>query len=142
MNLSPHFTLEELTITQQRMDNTPTPEVLANMRGALVPMLEQIRQILGYPLIISSGYRSPAVNAAVGGSKTSAHMEGYAADFICPKFGSPLDVARKLQASNLEFDQIIQEGNWVHASADPRMRQLAMTAHFGPDGKATYTQGA
>lgn len=141
MNLSPHFTLEELTTTQQRMDNTPDKEALDNMTESLAPLLERVRTLLGYPLHINSGYRSPAVNKAVGGSVKSAHMSGFAADFICPGFGTPLQIVRKIDASGLYFDQLIQEGNWVHISADPMLRREVLTAHFGPNG-TTYTAGA
>jgi len=141
MNLSPHFTLEELTITRQPMDNTPDKESLVNMTESLAPLLEKIRTILGYPMHINSGYRSPAVNKAVGGSPKSAHMSGYAADFICPGFGTPLQIVRKLDASGLYFDQLIHEWTWVHISADPMLRRETLTAHFGPTG-TTYTAGA
>ena len=112
------------------------------MTTLLVPLLEKIRLILGYPMIISSGFRSLAVNTAVGGSKTSGHMQGYCADLICPKFGTPLEVVRKLATCRLEYDQIIAEGTWVHVSADPRTRMLVETAHFAMGKPTTYTSGA
>lgn len=117
--LSAHFTVAEMTITQQRgLNNDPPLEVVAALRRT-AQGLERVRERLGgHPLIISSGYRSPAVNAAVGGSKTSQHMLGEAADFICPYFGSPLDIVYALRDTpDIEFDQLIEEfGRWVHIS--------------------------
>lgn len=140
--MSAYFTVAELTVTQQRgLDNTPDAATLRTMQDRLIPLLERVRVLLANPVIITSGYRSPAVNKAVGGSAKSAHLQGLAADFICPRFGHPLDIVRKLDASGLAFDQLIQEGSWVHISADPRMRREVLTAHFGPGG-VTYTAGA
>ena len=81
-------------------------------------VLEKVRILLDdKPVLLSSGYRSPGVNAAVGGSKNSAHMSGLAADFICPDFGTPLQVCKKLEPfmRDLGIDQLIYEfGTWVH----------------------------
>lgn len=149
MKLTEHFSLEELTFTQVRgVDNAPSEDVLANLI-ALALKMERVRSILGnLPIQVNSGYRCPTVNSAVGGSKSSAHMMGHAADFICPRFGTPLEVVRKLDASGVRFDQLIQEGgDWVHISIDPRMRREVLTARFVIDeatGKkrTTYTNGA
>jgi zinc D-Ala-D-Ala carboxypeptidase len=133
--LSPNFSLEEMTLSQtaQRMgmDNTPTPEARAGL-DTLAATMEKVRTILGdKPIMISSGYRSPAVNAACGGSSTSAHMSGLAADFTCPAFGTPLDICNKLEPhmADLAIDQLIWEYNgWVHlglTDGDPRC--MAMT---------------
>ena len=143
MKLSEHFTLEELTFSQtairKGIDNTPSLEVVAHLTH-LAGCLEQVRALLGGPVRITSGYRSPALNAAVGGSKASAHMSGYAADFVCPPFGSPLQIVKAIAASDIQFDQCIQEGTWVHISFDPDARRQVLTAHFS-NGKATYTEG-
>lgn len=114
--LSAHFSLEEMIATQQRgLDNRPAPAVLKRLK-ATARVLEEVRVLLGdAPMLITSGYRSPAVNRAVGGSMTSAHMRGEAADFICPRFGSPLTVCRAIAESDLAFDQLIEEaGAWIH----------------------------
>lgn len=145
MNLSPHFTVEELTFssTAQRLgiDNTPTDTVLKNLYR-LASCLEVVRAIVGgEPIHIDSGYRSPELNRAVGGAKTSAHLDGIAADFTCPQFGTPADIVKAIQGADLGYDQMILEGTWVHISFDPRMRMEILTAHFGPLG-TTYTQGA
>lgn len=141
--LTAHFSLEELvhsnTGERMRIDNTPNLEVVARLT-ILAMGLEKVRALLGAPLIISSGYRCPALNRAVGGVPDSAHVQGYAADFICPGYGTPLQVARAIAGSGISFDQVIQEGTWCHVSFDPRMRHQALTAVFGAGG-ATYTGG-
>lgn len=141
MKLSPHFHLDEFTTSQTAarhgIDNTPSAQVIARLK-ATAALLEEVREALGgKPILISSGYRSPMLNARVGGSKTSAHMLGYAADFICPGFGPPLDICRALVAAGLTFDQLIEEGTWVHISADPRARGQVMTKRPG----AAYQAG-
>ena len=144
MTLTDHFTIEELTRSQtahdKGIDNTLPAELLPNLT-VLAHGLEHVRAILNAPLHINSGYRCLALNTAVNGSKTSAHMEAYAADFTCPQFGTPLEIVRAIIRAGVKFDQCIQEGNWVHISFDPRMRQRVMTAHFDAVGKPTYTGG-
>ncbi|MCG9916031.1 MAG: D-Ala-D-Ala carboxypeptidase family metallohydrolase [Phenylobacterium sp.] len=137
--LSPHFSLEEMTATQQRgLDNRPPASVLKRLK-ATVLVLEDVRTLLGNaPMVITSGYRSPAVNRAVGGSPTSAHMRGEAADFICPRFGSPLAVCRAIAASDLRFDQLIEEaGAWVHLGLGGRWRREVLSWRPG----AGYQRG-
>lgn len=128
--LSEHFSLAELTHSQtaarKGLDNTPTREALLNLKDTAERM-EEVRALLGVSILVNSGYRSPAVNAAVGGSKTSAHMSGHAVDFIAPRFGTPLQICRKIEASGIKFDQAIEEGTWVHLSFDPRMRRQVLT---------------
>ena len=117
--LSAHFTLDEFTFSQTAarlgLDNTPDSRALKNLRR-MAAMLEQVRTTLGdRPIHISSGYRSPALNHAVGGSVHSAHMHGLAVDFTCPLYGSVLATARAVARSALRFDQVILEyGRWVH----------------------------
>lgn len=146
MNLTEHFSLSELTAsaTAQRLgiDNHPGLEIISHLTQLAV-QLERVRHALGdNPLIISSGYRCPELNQAVGGALRSAHMEGWAADFTCPAFGTPLQIVRALTAANLPFDKLIQEGRWVHISFRPGARRQVLTAHFSPGGKPTYTTGA
>ncbi len=117
--LSPNFTLDEFTFSRTAarlgLDNTPDARTLKNLRQ-LAALLEQVRSALGdNPINISSGYRSPALNRAVGGSAHSAHMAGLAVDFTCPRYGSVLATARAVAKSGLPFDQVILEyGRWVH----------------------------
>jgi zinc D-Ala-D-Ala carboxypeptidase len=142
--LTDHFSLPELTFSSTAVrlgiDNSPSDEIVAHLR-VLARGLERVRALLGHPMHIDSGYRCEALNAAVNGSKTSAHMQGYAADFICPAYGDPLRIVQAITRSSLAFDQCIQEGTWVHISFDPRMRKEVLTAHFGAGG-TTYTAGA
>jgi hypothetical protein len=146
--LSPNFTLEEMTITQVRgVDNTPPPEVVENLK-LVAAALEQVRTALGgHPITVSSGYRNPVINARVGGAVHSAHMLGYAADFICPAFGTPLDICKALaDTESVTWDQLIEEGwesggrGWVHISVDPRMRMQVLTANFS-GGAVKYVEG-
>ena len=121
IKLTPHFTLEEFTLSQtaarKGIPNVPGDAETKNiMRTAEV--MELVRTILGgKPILISSGYRSPKVNAAVGGSKSSAHMSALAVDFSCPGFGTPLDICKALEPHMRELgvDQLIHEyDSWVH----------------------------
>ena len=143
MTLTEHFTLAELvhssTAIRLGIDNTPPEEIIANLR-ILAQGLERIRAVLGHPMHIDSGYRCDVLNAAVKGSKNSAHMQGYAADFTCPAFGTPLEIVKVIIGSGIKFDQCIQEGTWVHISFDPRIRGEVLTAHFR-NGEVNYTQG-
>lgn len=133
--LSPHFTLEELIVSEvaarKNIDNTPTPPILTNLLR-LAQTLEEVRSLLGgVPIIISSGYRSPALNDAIGGSKTSAHKLGLAVDFKAPAFGNVFATAKTIAESGISFDQVIYEyGRWVHlgladASKLPRREKLS-----------------
>jgi hypothetical protein len=130
--LTAHFALEELCATQHReFDNTPPPEVVATLRNTAARM-EEVRRLLGQRVIsISSGYRCRALNRAVSGASTSAHLTGHAVDFNCYGFGDPLAVCRMLAESDLLFDQMIEEGSWVHLSFDPRLRRQILTKRAG-----------
>ena len=148
--LSEHFTLEEMVISQtaarKGIDNTPTPEIVANLKKTAA-LLEEVRALLGVPILVSSGYRCPALNKAVGGAKASAHMLGLAADFTAPAFGTVLQVAKKIAASNIAFDQIIHEyGTWVHIGlreGEPRREKLSIFTGTGYlPGLISKPQGA
>jgi len=140
VKLSPNFTLSEFTTSQtatrKGIDNTPSGTIIDNLR-TLVNGLETIRALLGYPIFISSGYRCIQLNKAIGGSLTSDHVYGYAADFTCNKFGTPEQITKAIIASKIKFDQLIYEGTWVHISFNPKMRQQALRAIF-TKGKTTY----
>lgn len=130
--LTAHFALEELACTQHReIDNTPPPEVVWTLRTTAARM-EAVRKLLGDRVItVSSGYRSPALNKAVGGARTSAHLTGHAVDFNCYGYGSPKAVCKAIAGSKLPFDQLIEEGRWVHISFDPRFRRQVLTKKPG-----------
>jgi zinc D-Ala-D-Ala carboxypeptidase len=132
MRLSPHFRLEHLTYSETAercgIDNTPPAVVLENLR-LLAEGLEQVQAVLGHPLEISSAYRCPELNQAVGGAPASQHLEGRAVDFCCPGFGTPAEVARAVTDSGVAFDSLILEfGRWVHLSfaITPRRRVLSI----------------
>lgn len=143
--LTIHFTLEELTQSQtavrRGIDNNPSVAIVQSLT-LVAQLLEQVRTLLGdRPMLISSGYRSPAVNAVVGGARDSRHLLGLAADFTCPTFGTPRDICLKIQGSTLVFDQLIFEGTWVHIGLSPAgepPRKQVLTANFGT-GATTYT---
>ena len=131
MNLSPHFTLEELTFTEHReFDNTPNDQELANL-VRLAEFLEQIKTLLdGKPIMINSAFRSEEVNRAVGSKDTSQHRRGCAADFRVPSM-TPNEVVQAIKASDLNYDQLIREFDaWTHVSipnvetSDPRKMAL------------------
>lgn len=144
MKLTEHFNLDEFTASQEAtrhsINNTPSEKVVENLR-MLAALLEQVRELLGsHSIHISSGYRSLALNRYIGSNDTSAHIRGYAADFTCPAFGTPIEVAKKIAESNLKFDQLIYEGTWVHLSCDPQNRRQLLTARF-EHGHTYYTTG-
>lgn len=118
MKISEHFTLEEFSFSEVAarlgLDNTPIPIVITNL-GLMAAVMERIRTLLGdRPIVVRSGYRSVAVNQAVGGVATSAHCHGLACDFVCPAFGTPAEVALAILKSGIEYDQLIFEYGWVH----------------------------
>ena len=133
MQLTPHFSLAELTVTKTKLDNTPSKEVIEVLRTTAFYM-EKVRELLGNVAItVNSGYRSPDVNRAVGGTSNSSHTYGYAVDFTA--YGhTPLTISNILSKSNLKFDQLIYEKTWVHISFDPRMRGNILTLK----GKGKY----
>ena len=144
MNLSQNFTLESLTFSEtavrKGISNDPTPEQIANLTD-LAMALEQVVILLGYPITIHSAFRSPKLNSLIGGSAHSAHMDGFAADFTCGQFGSPLEVCKAIAGSDIPFDQCIWEfKSWTHLSVDPRGRREVLTA-TSIDGKVAYLGG-
>jgi zinc D-Ala-D-Ala carboxypeptidase len=117
MNLTPHFTLEELTHTDHRtLDNTPNEAELANLKR-LAEFLEAVKTVLGgKPIIVNSAFRSKAVNDAVGSKDTSQHRLGCAADIRVPGM-TPDEVVKAIIASELGYDQVIREfDRWTHVS--------------------------
>ena len=136
MNLSEHFSLEEATYSETAVrldiDNMPSTVQLENMKVA-AQKLEQLRALTG-PLRINSWLRLPAVNVAVGGSKVSSHMDGWAIDVSSTKL-TPYQLRQEVKKAGIKFDQIIHEfGRWMHISFAPEMRQQELTI-FKPEGK-------
>lgn len=143
MKLSTYFSLDEMIASdyaaRHGMDNTPPKLELENLTYT-AEMLDRVRSLLGVPVLVSSAYRSPAVNAAVGGAKTSQHMLGQAVDFTAPSFGTPQQVANAIRKSHIPFDQLILEyGRWVHLSfvkSNPRGHVLTINLSGTKEGIA------
>ncbi len=115
VKLGEHYTLAELTNTSQPLDNTPTPEACQNLKILVQNVLDPLRDKVG-PVIITSGYRSPSVNAAVGGSPTSQHMKGQAVDIR----GVSVSNEELIEAlRDLPVDQVItyHDSGHVHVSS-------------------------
>lgn len=149
--LTEHFTLEELTVSPTAkklgLPNTPTEEHIANMKYCCEKILEPVRAHFGKPVTINSSYRAPAVNKAVGGSKTSQHVNGQAIDFEIQ--GLDNKAVADWVADNLEFDQVILEfytagdknSGWVHASIKKEggNRKQRLIATKSKAGGTVYT---
>lgn len=143
--LSANFALSELTVSQNAarmgLSNEPGPVELANLKRLVETCLQPLRNKLGRPIIITSGYRSPKVNAAAGGSSTSAHMYGGAADIHVPGL-SAHDLFKFIHGLQLPVDQVIEEyGKWVHigiAKPDAKPRNQYLLARL-VNGQTVYT---
>jgi len=137
--LTEHFTLAEMchsdTANACGIDNTPPPEIEANLKR-LCDVLEEIRVLCGsYPVIVNSGYRCEALNEEVGGVADSAHRYGLAADIVIPDYGTPTDICIAVtpHLADLEIDQLIDEtgggAHWVHVGlceGEPRNECFAL----------------
>ena len=144
MKLTEHFTLEEFTrsniASRLRIDNRVPDELMANIQ-LTANKLELVRKVLGFPIVITSGYRCPLLNARVGGVSTSAHTKGLAVDFHCA-YGTPKEICQRLIDTGVQFDKLIQEHNqWVHIGFSPNYnRQIVLTA-IKNSGKTVYVNG-
>ena len=144
MNLTEHFTLEEftrsLTASRLKIDNSVPPNLMPNVQLTAIK-LELVRKALDKPIIITSGYRCPALNARVGGVSTSAHTKGLAVDFRS-SYGTPKEICQRLIDAGVQFDKLIQEHNqWVHIGFSPsNNRQIVLTA-VKQGGKTIYRSG-
>jgi hypothetical protein len=137
--MSEHFTLDDLTRSQtasrKGIDNTPPQQAIDSLNLLCSTLLEPARALLGVPISVDSGFRSEALNEAVGGAKSSAHLDGRAADLVPQGMAlqAAFDILRK---SNLPYDQVIFECHaWIHlAIARPgeTPRRMALTAAGGP----------
>jgi len=131
MNLTPNFTLEELTHTDHReFDNIPNEKELANLQR-LAEFLEQVKEVLGgKPILVNSAFRSAEVNRAVGSSDKSQHRHGCACDFRVPGM-TPNEVVSAIIEAGLPYDQVIREfDRWTHVSIPntevTRPREMAL----------------
>jgi hypothetical protein len=151
MNLTANFTLAEMTKSETAlrhdMDNTPGEKEIGNLKLLCEKVLQPVRDHYGKGVKVNSGFRHPEVNAKVGGSKTSDHCRGQAADIEIP--GVPNAELAAWIRDNLEFRQLILEfytpgipdSGWVHVSyiAEDNKKQV-MTA-VKRDGKTVYLPG-
>lgn len=135
MMLSEHFSLDEFQVstTAKRLglDNTAPSFVLPNLFKTAYGMEEIRTLLLDKPIHITSGYRSPEVNRAVGSKPTSQHITGNACDFLCPMYGSPKSIVERIVSSEIGYDQLILEkstsgAQWVHVSFSDRNRKQAL----------------
>lgn len=149
LELSQHFTLREMlksaSAARKGIANIPGDKELDALYTTAAG-LERVRSVLGgVRMYISSGYRSPKLNTAVGGAhvgRLSQHCKGEAADFEAPDFGSPLDICLEIMANAdfIGFDQLIWEGDWVHISFSDNPRCEVLTAKF-INGEPHYSHG-
>lgn len=145
MQLSAHFWLREFTRSQTAsrhgVPNEPNEEQIGNLIRLCTDFLEPIRTIFRSPIVIHSGFRSRDLNQLIGGSRTSSHMDGDAADLdVIGK--SPLEVCQVIEQTELEFDQVIHEfGEWVHLGVGPRKRRQSLTAYKDKNNKTRYSLG-
>lgn len=141
--MTEHFDLIQLTKTNTGLKNQTTdPKILTNLERLVKTVLQPLRDALGVPVIVSSGYRSPQVNTAVGGAPNSAHLYGLAADIVVRGLTST-ELSHYLARSNLPWDSLICEPSWVHiqiAEEGKEPRKRLMTAKV-VNGKMKYFQG-
>ena len=151
MNLTPNFTLEELTKSEtalrKNMPNVPTEADIANMKLLAEKVLQPLRDHYGVGIKVNSGYRSPDVNAAVGGSRTSDHCKGQAADIEIA--GVANAVLAQYIKDSLQYTQLILEfytpgvpdSGWVHVSYDANNLKCQTLTATKKDGKTVYLNG-
>jgi hypothetical protein len=146
VKLTPHFTLEELTVSdiaaRKGWDNTPNEAEMQNLTR-LAHLLEMVRDALGVPIIVNSAFRSKQVNDAVGSKDSSQHRFGCAADIRVPGM-TPRDVCKLIIARGVPFDQLIQEfyeegkpGGWTHISVPNSANGTARRSALIIDSKGT-----
>lgn len=145
-----NFTLEEAvaseTASRDGIDNTPSSDVITVMTQTASHM-EIVRSLLANPVHVNSWFRCERLNSAIGSKSTSQHILGEAVDFICPQFGTPLDICRKiLWNGTIPFDQMILEHTWVHISfsislGKPRHQVLSLLSTGGYAGGLTDSAG-
>jgi len=144
MKLSQHFNLYEFTRSQTAarlgIDNMPSDDAIDNLQRLCLYFLEPLREAVDSPITINSGYRCLLLNKAIGGSLTSSHMDGEAADIIVAKM-KPRNVCKVIRDLDVTYDQNIHEfGQWTHLGIGSRFRKQDLTA-YRKEGKTIYTPG-
>lgn len=142
MNLSPNFTLHEMTrsatAAKYGIKNIPNASHVENLRLLCTNILQPLRDLLGVPVTISSGYRCKALNRIIGGARNSQHQTGRAADLSVKGFTTE-QLFQLIVDSNLEYDQVIEEfGEWIHISFSEKPRKIALIAKR-VNGRVIYT---
>lgn len=145
MRLSKNFTLEEFlqsqTAARKGIDMTPPPEVIDNLQELVTHLMQPLREAVDSPIRITSGFRPLELNTEIGGSKTSQHMEGKAADLQVPGW-QPIEVCTLAVHRNLPFDQLIHEFcAWVHASYNGEANRFAKLTAKLVNGGPQYMHG-
>lgn len=140
---SKNFSLTEFVKTQTGLDNIPGPLAIESLRKLVVNIMQPLRDALGVPITITSGFRSGAVNEAIGGAKSSQHKKGEACDFVVDGY-TPTELIAIIKKLHLPYDQVIDENlkgrRWVHVSYGSLNRREHLLAVDGPDGKAKYVR--
>ncbi len=122
--ISKNFNMSELVVTNKPLPNSPDKKAMKNLERVVTKFLQPLRDYLGEPIIVTSGYRSSLVNAAVGGDPNSQHLKGEAVDFVVENV-SNADIIRIAKSLGLPFDQLIDElkyksdgsfSRWIHVS--------------------------
>ena len=151
MNLTENFSLQEMTKSEtalrKNMPNVPTESDVANLKLLAEKVLQPLRDHYGVGIKVNSGYRSPDVNAAVGGSRTSDHCKGQAADIEIP--GVANAVLAQYIKDSLQYTQLILEfytpgvpdSGWVHVSYDANNLKCQTLTATKKDGKTAYLNG-
>lgn len=137
-----YFTLKELTKTNHKIKNIPNQEQLENIHYLVKEVLDPARAILGHPITVSSGFRNPEVNRAVGGKSTSQHLKGEAADIVCYDNSALFDILKELD----NYDQLIWEYGtdespaWVHVSTTKKINRKEILRAKKVNGEPVYTR--
>lgn len=141
-NFAPREFFVSDTARRLGVENYPTKnveEVLNNLEST-ADMMQEIRDLLGHPIVINSAYRCKTVNDAVGSSDRSQHLQGLACDFTCKGFGSPQEIVSHLSDEGFKVDQCFNEGSWVHISRIREIKNRMMYGHYLPNksGKRVF----
>lgn len=140
-----HFTLEEFTFSQTAerlgIDNSLNTQTLKDSAFLTLHFLETIREVCGgHSVYVNSGYRCLELNKVLRGAKASQHKRAEAADILIPRHGSPKKVCETILSNDIEYDQLIFEGKWVHVSRAKEPRGIVLTASFTSQG-VIYHEG-
>ena len=133
MNITKNFTMEEMTNSfvaeRNGLDNQPPEAIIPNIQKC-AEMMETVRSLLNKPVQIHSCYRSSAVNKLVGGKPSSMHLQALAVDFVCPSFGTPVQIANEIISSNIPFGKLIYEyDSWIHLQPGTEHKIFTINEH-------------